>query len=324
MKRYNAALLLSLILTMIVISGCMQSTENTTTPPSETSLLPYSSATSVPSFTPRPANSPNPTLPPTAILTLSVEAAQTELLKFLSDNGDCRLPCLWGITPGISSYQEAQSIFMPLTGISRLTSFRPKGAAIFPTYAKGDLELYNGVGFNIDSSTNIVSMIGFQAETHKPLAQGGYEDVFDSKFFGDTVSAYTLAHVLTEQGIPSSIMIETAGGPLTRGGTGGFDILLLYPTQGILVNYRTQMHLIGANVRGCPRNAYVQMELYAPGQPNSFFEGLKQTDWALKMTGYKPLEESTSMSLQDFYDIFRNPTVECVETSTKLWPTPEP
>ncbi len=70
------------------------------------------------------------------------------------------------------------------------------------------------IGFNVDTQSNnqIVNMIGFSAEAHKPLTQGGYEDVFDSKFFGEKVSAYSLQSVLTEQGVPSSIMIETAGG----------------------------------------------------------------------------------------------------------------
>jgi len=176
-----------------------------------------------------------------------------------------------------------------------------------------------------DEDNNSINHIAFSAEAHKPLAQGGYEDVFNSKFFGEKVGAYTLPHVLTEQGVPSSVIIETAGGPLTRGGKGGFNILLLYPDQGILVNYRTQMHLNGVNVRGCPANAYVQMELYPPGQPDSFFEGLKQTDWTVKMNvDYKPLEEVTSMSVQEFYDTFREPTDKCIETPAKLWPTPEP
>jgi hypothetical protein len=326
MKTQNIVLGVCWVLLTAFFSSCAQSIENAITPPLETTLLPASTATSEPSLTPQPTNSSTPTLTPTIIPTLPVEEARTKLLQLLSDNSSCRLPCLWGITPGMSSYKEAQSIFMPLTSISVLTSFRPEGGAIFPVYANGDLDLYTGVGFNVDTqySNRVVKMIGFIAEAHKPLAQGGYEDIFDSKFFGEKVSAYSLPHVLSEQGIPSSVMIETAGGPLTRGGTGGFDILLLYPAQGILVNYRTEMHLTGSKVRGCPPNAYVRMELYPPGQPDTFWEGLKQTDWAVKMTGYKPLEEITSMSVQEFYDTFREPTDKCIETPANLWPTPEP
>jgi hypothetical protein len=324
MKTTNSVLWAGWVLLTVLFSGCAQSTENATTPPLETPLLPTSSATSAPSFTPPPTNSPAPTLTPTEIPTLPVETAQAELLKFLSDNGGCHLPCIWGIVPGKSSFQEAQVILVPLDSVSEFTAFKSGLGSVTPYFVEGDLEIYTTIDFIADQDNNIVNHIAFSAEAHRPLAQGGYEDVFDSKFFGEKASAYALAHVLTEQGVPSSVMIETAGGPLTRGGTGGFDILLLYPDQGILVNYRTQMHLIGANVRGCPSNAYVQMELYPPGQPDSFFEGLKKTDWPLKMTGYKPLEETTSMSAQEFYDTFREPTDTCLETSAKLWPTPEP
>lgn len=323
MKKQNIILWVSLIL-LTVLSGCTQLTENATTSPLETPLLPASSATSVPSFTPLPTNSPAPTLTPTAIPTLPVEVAQAELLKFLSANGGCRLPCLWGITPGKSSFQEAQTILTPLSILSDFTSLFPSPGDISPSYIQGNLVIYTRVAY-LYPENGIVSSIAFSAEAHKPLAQGGYEDVFDSEFFGEKVSAYTLAHVLTEQGVPSSVMLATFGGPLTRGGTGGFDILLLYPDQGILVNYKTQMHLIGGNVRGCPLNAYVRMELYPSGQPDSFFEGLKQTDWAVKMSlDYKPLEEVTSMSVQEFYNTFRQPTDKCIETPAKLWSTPEP
>ncbi len=314
------------LLFLTLISGCTQSTENTVIASSKTPLMPAISATPTSSVTPLPTNTPTPKRTPMVIPTLPTEKAQVELLKMLSSNGSCQLPCLWGIIPGKSTYQEAQAILLPFTGISVLTGFRPEGGAIFPVYNNGDLELYNGIGFNVDTQSNnqIVNMLGFSAEAHKPLPQGGYKDIFDSKFFGEKVSAYSLPHILTEQGVPSSVMIQTAGGPLTRGGTGGFDILLLYPDQGILVNYKTQMQLHGTNVVGCPTNAYVRMELYPPGQPDSFFEGLKRTDWALKMTGYKPVEETTSMSLQEFYNTFRTPTDKCIETPANLWPTPEP
>jgi|KBSSwiStaDraftv2_1062776.scaffolds.fasta_scaffold76346_3 hypothetical protein len=324
MKRQYIALSFSLMLFMALVSSCARLNKNTTTLPSETPSLPVSSATPIPSFTPLPIDSPTPTFTPTAIPTLPVEEAQAKLLKLLSDNGGCRLPCIWGVVLGESPYHDAQAALLPLSSISELTSFTPESGAIFPVYTEGELQIYTNIGFLANSENKIVNHIAFNAEVHRPLAQGGYEEVFNSKFFGEKVSAYALSHVLTEQGIPSSVMIETAGGPLTRGGTGGFDILLLYPDQGILVNYRTQMHLNGANVRGCPANAYIQMELYPPGQPDSFSEGLKQTDWPLKMTGYKPLEEVASMSVQEFYDTFREPTDKCIETSIKLWPTPEP
>jgi len=324
MKRQRPVLALSVVLFMALVSNCAQSNKVVTPVPAKTPSLPTSSAISVPSLTIMPTDSPTPTYTPTAIPTLPVEEAQAKLLKLLSENGGCRLPCFWGIAPGKSSYQDVQAVLVSLSSLSRSLHLNPSGTSdVTPRLTEGDLELYNRVAFLTDPNVTVYRA-AFSGEIHKPLTQGGYEDIFDSNLFGEKVSAYTLAHVLTEQGVPPSVMIQTAGGPLTRGGTGGFDILLLYPDQGILVNYKTQMHLNGTNVRGCPLNAYVQMELYPPGQPDAFFEGLKQTDWPAKMTGYKPLEETTSMSVQKFYDTFREPTEKCIETSAKLWPTPEP
>jgi len=273
--RQHIALPFSLALFMALVSSCTQPNQNVTTLPSEIPSLRAGSATPVPSFTIMPTDSPTPIFTPTAIPTLPVEEAQAKLLKLLFENGGCRLPCFWDITPGKSSYQDVQAVLVPLSRLSYSLHLNPSGTSdVTPRLTEGDLELYNRVAFLTDPNETVYR-VAFIGEAHKPLAQGGYEDVFDSNFFGKKVSAYSLPHVLTQQGLPSSIMIQTAGGPLTRGGTGGFDILLLYPNQGILVNYKTQMHLNGANVRGCPLNAYVQMELYPPGQPDSFFEGLK-------------------------------------------------
>jgi len=267
-----------------------------------------------------------PITTPTMASTLPVEEAQEKLLNLLSNNGGCRLPCVWGITPGKSNYQEAQAILSPLAAISELTGFRPEGGAIFPVYDDGDLTLYTVIGFNVDSLSEnpIVNRVGFRTEMHKPLQEGGYENVFDSNFFGDIITAYTLPHVLSELGVPSSVMIATAGGPLTRGGTGGFAILMLYPDDGILVNYTTQMHLMGTNMRGCPVNAHVEMELFPKGNSDSFFEFLKQGGWAIRLDYYRPLDEATSISVDEFYQTFREPNDKCIETPINLWPTPEP
>ena len=182
------------------------------------------------------------------------------------------------------------------------------------------------IGFNIDplSDNQIVSRIGFRVEARRPIEQGVSEDVYDSTFFGDRVSAYMLPQILSEQGIPESVMIATLGGLSTRSGPGRFYILLLYPNYGILVNYTTQMFLVGTNVRGCPSNAHVEMEVYPSGQGDSFFQLLEQTDWSVKKNWYKPLDEATSISVEEFYQVFREPTDKCIETPANLWPIPEP
>lgn len=262
---------------------------------------------------------------PTIIPALPVEEAQARLLDLLDNNNNCHPPCLWGITPGKSSFQDAQIILAPLSGLSYFVSLNPSGPGdISPRYTQGNFEIYTSVAFLTNSNSYIVNYISFNAEAHRLLAEGGYEDVYNSKFFGEKVSAYALPNILSGQGVPSSVMIATNGGPLTRGGTGGFDILLLYPDQGILINYTTQMDIIGTNVRGCPSNAHVEMELYPSRHSESFFELLKETYWGSMINSYEPLDAATSISVDEFYQIFSEPTDKCIETPISLWPTPEP
>jgi hypothetical protein len=223
---------------------------------------------------------------------------------------------VWNIVPGESSFQEAREILAPLSEISYSVFLTPPGPGdIRLRYTENDMEISIRVAFLADPNKEIVNRIVLNAEAHKLMITGGYEDIFDSKLFSEKVSAYTLPHILSEHGIPSSVMIATYGGVLTRGSAGGFEVLLLYPNQGISVHYTTQMYLIGSSVKGCLDNAHVEMELSPSGNPD-FFTSLKRS-W------YKPLDEVTTMSLIDFYETFRQQTNNCLETPANLWPVPE-
>ncbi|MCU0485604.1 MAG: hypothetical protein MUC85_05775 [Anaerolineales bacterium] len=318
MKLQNIFYRFSLLLLMMLISSCGQSTNNTRTFTTETPHRPTKSAIPItlPTATFLPA-SINTTIPtPTSISILPAAEAQTLLLERLADNGGCSLPCVWNIVPGESSFQEAREILAPLSEISYSVFLTPPGPGdIRLRYTENDMEISIRVAFLADPNKEIVNRIVLNAEAHKLMITGGYEDIFDSKLFSEKVSAYTLPHILSEHGIPSSVMIATYGGVLTRGSAGGFEVLLLYPNQGISVHYTTQMYLIGSSVKGCLDNAHVEMELSPSGNPD-FFTSLKRS-W------YKPLDEVTTMSLIDFYETFRQQTNNCLETPANLWPVPE-
>ncbi len=327
MKSYLMFPRFTLILLMAAISSCTQSAESVANQPPIISDLP---ATAIISKEPSVTTDTLTLTPtPTLIPILQSEEAGRKLLELLSNNSSCRLPCLWGITPGKSTYQEAQAIMASLSSISRSTGFTPQGGSINPTLIENDMMLIINAGFNTDSlsSHQIVSRIGLRVRNFKigkPDDDTALSTVFDSKIFGDRIMYYSLHNQLSEQGIPSSVMISTSSVSVLEGGSGVFDILLLYPDQGILVNYSMQGYLFGPAIRGCPANAHVEIELYPTGDSDSFFEMLKQTDWVIKFGYYKPLEEVTSISIDEFYQTFREPNDKCIETLAKLWPTPEP
>ncbi len=125
--------------------------------------------------------------------------------------------------------------------------------------------------------------------------------------------------------VPDSVLLSTLSEfPTRRGMPGLFSLILLYPEQGIIVKYTTEMRVVGKNVEGCMQNANIEMDLFPPGDANAFYQQLAlTTDKPGQMAYHKPIEEVTSLSIDDFYNTFRQQTDECLVTPASLWPTPE-
>jgi hypothetical protein len=174
-----------------------------------------------------------------------------------------------------------------------------------------------------------VYRVHFQARDMKKLVdeQGGessFQDVYDSPNFGDQVDYYRLNQVLNTYGRPSMVLPFTWGEiPTPRYGQGNFKLILLYPEQGIAAQYTTEMRVLGKNVEGCLANAHVEMDLFPPGNADAFDETLAPTAWKERLTYYKSLQEATSLSIDDFYQIYRQPTDKCLVTPANVWPVPE-
>lgn len=327
MKIKNTFLRISLLFYVMAAASCTQASEGI----SSSFTLTPSPRTVIASPTLKPVTTDTaiklPTL--TAIPSLPVEEARKQMLELLSNNGGCQLPCLWGITPGESIYQEARTILLPLSNISdstHLGSSSPDDISL--AYTEGDLILRTFIAY-IYTSDGIIKSITFQSRVLKKLITtdngNRIDPVFDSSLFGERMDFYMLHSILTAHGPPELVMVGTAANIPPREPAGGFHILLLYPEQGILIDYTTQMHKTGLYISGCPANAHAKMDLYPPGNADVFYASLEKTDdWVVKKNWYKPLEEATSLSVDEFYETFREPNDTCIETLASLWPTPDP
>jgi hypothetical protein len=309
-------------LVLLALVGC------TSTPPVE---IPTTTPTIT--LTPSPTFTPIPSATPTLIPTLTVEDARAKLLDLLATNGNCNLPCLWGITPGESTPQEARAILIPLSSISdpMATGFDSDSGATFFDYYEGNMMFDTAVSFETNNS--VVSHIFFQAREFlhgEPGDASVIKPIYDSETFGERVHPYMLTSILSMQGMPAAVLISTDGGFERGKDVPGFYILLLYPDQGLLVSYTTYRKLVGGNVQGCPANAWVELELYPAGKGEFFSEFISKSQWANLWPAlpdnpyWRPIEKATSMSLEKFYQTFSQPTNKCIETPANLWATPEP
>ena len=269
---------------------------------------------------------------PTDVPTLPAEDARKQFLDLLVENGGCQLPCLWGIKPGKSSFQNAKIILMPLSSIAEEAYFEPLhgilGGTIAPQYIEGEVRLNSVVDYLYEED-GVVSRLSFRILEEK-LSQDEYGNqlttpVYGSPEFIQRVEYYSLSNLLSEQGIPASVMISRELTYENNRRSFLINIVVLYPNQGIWAKYTTWMaeNEVSSSMKSCPINARIEMNLFPPGNPDSFYALLDKTDWRITKVGYKPLDEATSMSVEEFYETFRNPTDQCIEIPTNIWPTPE-
>jgi hypothetical protein len=328
-----------LLFISIVATSCSLLTENTTTPTLETPTLVIGSVSpskavignSTPISTPIDEVTSTPLSTMTVVPTLSVEDARKRFLDLLSTNGSCRLPCLWGIAPGTSNYLEARNILIPLSSIAETAYFDTPYPEddISPLYVEDDLRL-NARVLYLYGSDGVISLITFRVleEQVTTDSNGNWisrQPIFGLPSFMERTEHYSLSHLLSEQGVPASVMIASSGLSINRDRSIRTRLAIFYPDQGIWAQYTTLVNEkeVRSSIISCPINAHIEMVLSPPGNPDSFFSLLDKTDWGITKNSYKPLEEATSMSVEEFYETFRNPTDRCIETPVNIWPTPE-
>lgn len=322
MKPLKPAFLMSLMIIMVLAAGCAQ----VSTPSIEASTQVVNTDVPTATIIPSHTSTPLPTSTPPPIPTLPVEQAKARFLGLLSDNGNCRLPCLWGITPGESIYQDMRSVLMPISSLSVRTYIFPGPGGIDPRYKEDNLEILINLRFSY-TDNDIVGRFYFEARGF------GADDnlVYDSMLFGERLRPYMLPAVLSDHGIPTAVMVSTDGEQNDRGkNVPGFYVVLLYPDQGIMAIYTTSRQLVGGNVRGCLANAHVQIYISPTGQPEAFTEMLAQThQWGFLWPDsqdspyWKHIETATSLTLEEFYETFRQPIDKCLETPLSIWPIPD-
>lgn len=269
-------------------------------------------------------STPLPATTLSLVPTLSADGARKKFNELLTTNGDCLLPCLWGMTPAKTTSQEAMTLLAPLGSLSNFHVFKPEAGSIdIYDRLKDDRILSVYISY-LTNNDKVNSILFISRAMDKLVDEKGFRDIFNSTDFGERLNNFMLHQVLDSLGQPSSVLMTTFGEfPPPRYGQGHFKIILLYPEQGIAVQYTTEMQMVGKNVQGCLANAHVEMEFFPEGNIDAFYEQLDLTDWKRRLENYKPIEEVTSMSVEEFYLAFRQPTEQCLQTPADLWPLPE-
>jgi hypothetical protein len=251
MKTQKVSRWFSLLFIMLMIAGCVQSTEGVGTSSPEAPVLPVNGAP--PTKIMASVLTLTPTSKPIDVPTLPTEDAHERLLELLATNGNCRLPCLWGITSGKSNNLEAQSILLPLSSIAETIYFnQPKVndillGAITPSYIENDFRTNVRVAYTY-SDNGVVNRIGFRVleeqvvqDPRDPSGKSWISKtpIYDSPTFMLRVEYYSLSHLLAEQGVPDSVSILASTQFYNLSGSIEIHIAVFYLNQGIWAHYTT-------------------------------------------------------------------------------------
>jgi len=275
-------------------------------PPSATSpLLPSplpATATPSPTHTSAP-----PTVTPRPVLTVDERRALARWM--LETNGDCELPCWWGITPGETRWQEV----VELLGL-RGTDLHKQGGGVYDImYVPLDpyrLSDY-GVRLIITEYSEVVQSIGVQSEMFVGRV---------SEHFARDWRRYSLNQVLTRYGEPSQVMLELWPNPPEP--YYPYRLFVFYDHLGILLGYEGPA-IPGEPFRVCTKFEQVtqlRLWLQSPKQQTSLLQ-LANLDSG-ELAQMLPLEKATGMTLKTFYETFKDAESQvCMESPASVWPS---
>ena len=238
---------------------------------------------------------------PFPIPTLSLAEKKVLTSELYKTNGNCELPCWWGIVPGETEWQTAELLLNSIV-----------------------TELYTSAESELDDrySVDVYLPVPQELSSREELIQhyqiiNGKVMLIDSE---PSSKIYTVSEILNTYGRPVEVKIETYSS--SHGEINKFSVALFYPDKGILVRYGPSADFIDDYVLGCVQMGSGSVVVWSPEQKLSFAEALNGTR-GLGTFGeqyYKPLEDATEMNVEMFYQTFLDPDTEtCIETPAELW-----
>ena len=297
-KKLNTKKVLYLLVPMI-LAGCSTIASMGNTP---VSTMPGDTPIGEATYETIPPKRPNQTPTPTFIPTLSVKDKQQLLSNIFETNGNCDLPCYWGITPGVTTWEEAAQF------LSRIgTIYGPGGNVAVPSYGPVFEDLEGDLG-DMSPTFRVRGGIVIAILTNS----GWVSRDFD----------YRLSGLLTFFGIPQEIWIEAVKNPSDD--QPFYNLALWYPEKGAFLELFGNATLEGGNLSLCPQEYFTRYpylpyltlwDLAEEVDFKQFGRNFLGDENGWNHDFYQPLEMNSidHLTNKDFYDIYREPgTDTCI------------
>jgi len=293
------------LLICLLIGSCSQVSESTT------AFTPGLSATMIKTSQVSFQVTSTPVVVPTMTFVPTLPAAEAEkkVIELLSNNGNCRLPCFWGFTPGKTNFGTIFSFF---------ALFHPFGGGTQLNIIKGDVTLATTIilGSSNPTSSKILRRLDVMLDAYRGQRDAN-EFVHTSPFYAQYFRYYTLPYLLSTYGPPENVYIS----PQTDISPYEYYLVLDYTKSGwVAYLHMPLLHTVSGDVlMGCPADAFTNLILWSPDDA----ESASQYGYANgpPEASSMPIEKATSLTLDQFYQQYKDPTnTKCLETPTNTQP----
>lgn|GEM_PF-3069727 len=290
-----------LIILVFLIIGCTivnNSVEEISTP---------ITSSSIPSLTLLPTNTiavsptpqiiqPTPTIYLSPLPTLSFEQEEVMFYRFYNFIDQCRLPCLWGITPGLTTWAETKQFLEQFDyfdtnnkaswSITKTTNFDTYGWAVHNPNAGEDFAL----SILIEVQNNIVTAILLDHQLSKIL--------------------FPLHRLFEEYGEPSKVLFDA---PKNVGSIEVYfvDVFVLYEDSYIFSGYRFYEY---ASTNPESRRVCLHESL---GEPLILWSSGNELNRDFSKS--KLLSNFSEENEKTFYERFKYKGNKCFEVSKSAW-----
>lgn len=230
--------------------------------------------------------------------TVSESEATQNLVDLLENNGDCDLPCFWGIVPGKTSVDRIVDNF-----VHRGFSYGNANPDDNKVSFRSESDQYNGYIIVTFEESGLVQMVEVDGGTTE-ITEG------QNKAWG----WYSIQEILKRHGKPDKVFILHPY-RYDRDVPASYNLYMLYESLGFLIRYHGPVEYLDdpGMVQACPsitKTDVINLLLYqTQEQLDAIKFVLPEEDIPFEMPGdnvYNAIqwESATGLTLDDFYDLF--------------------
>ncbi len=282
-----------------------------------------------PLVTPSKTPSLTLTLTRTPLPTLPEDEAVETIRDLISTNGGCKLPCVWGITPGETHWDEAVAFLMTLSPEILIedpyTIYRHSMPFMVISYSFlfHVPEKPRDVGISIGTLDQIVSTTPGGGELDNESIDTADQVISKIHIGSNSVgSMFEINYLLLEYGEPQQIYLNTIAN--FPGGDLPFTLVAYFPNHRLLVWYDVAAYNQSGKVVGCLRGISPLIVTWSQ-EEDEYITTQYILEWIVgygnPVDNIRTLSEATDMDVDTFYSNFTNPdNTLCIETPEEYWP----